>query len=161
MTAIRYCVLARAAPIARVHTASLAGDDPAIMLTAPIPATAEALQKSGLSLDDIGPGGPASDPALALASPRRCSPTPSTPPEKFQPNSPNRVRILPRLPISASPPPPPERPGYLTTGRRHPEPVLILSELDTTIGEFISDKYHHRTHPEIYESPHRAWLGDG
>ena len=41
-------------PIARVHTATLAGDDPVIMLTAPIPATAKALQKSGLSIDDIG-----------------------------------------------------------------------------------------------------------
>ncbi|MCT1514842.1 thiolase family protein [Dietzia cercidiphylli] len=41
-------------PIARVHTATLAGDDPVIMLTAPIPATAKALVKSGLSIDDIG-----------------------------------------------------------------------------------------------------------
>jgi acetyl-CoA acyltransferase len=32
----------------------LAGDDPVIMLTAPIPATAKALAKSGLSIDDIG-----------------------------------------------------------------------------------------------------------
>ncbi|HJC28360.1 MAG TPA: acetyl-CoA C-acyltransferase [Candidatus Dietzia intestinipullorum] len=41
-------------PLARVHTATLAGDDPVIMLTAPIPATAKVLQKSGLSIDDIG-----------------------------------------------------------------------------------------------------------
>jgi acetyl-CoA acyltransferase len=41
-------------PVARVHTAVLAGDDPVFMLTAPIPATAKALAKSGLSLDDIG-----------------------------------------------------------------------------------------------------------
>ena len=41
-------------PIARVHTATLAGDDPVIMLTAPIPATAKALEKSGLTVDDIG-----------------------------------------------------------------------------------------------------------
>jgi acetyl-CoA acyltransferase len=41
-------------PIARVHTAVLAGDDPVIMLTAPIPATAKALAKSGLSIGDIG-----------------------------------------------------------------------------------------------------------
>ena len=33
-------------PIARVHTAVLAGDDPVIMLTAPIPATQKALQRS-------------------------------------------------------------------------------------------------------------------
>jgi acetyl-CoA acyltransferase len=41
-------------PIAKVHTASLAGADPVIMLTAPIPATQKALKKSGLSIDDIG-----------------------------------------------------------------------------------------------------------
>ncbi|MEP6562992.1 MAG: acetyl-CoA C-acyltransferase, partial [Nakamurella sp.] len=42
------------APIARIHTAVLAADDPIIMLTAPIPATRKALQRSGLRLDDIG-----------------------------------------------------------------------------------------------------------
>lgn len=41
-------------PIARVHTAVLAGDDPIIMLTAPIPATEKALKRSGLTLDEIG-----------------------------------------------------------------------------------------------------------
>jgi acetyl-CoA acyltransferase len=41
-------------PIARVHTAVVAADDPVIMLTAPIPATAKALAKAGLKLDDIG-----------------------------------------------------------------------------------------------------------
>jgi acetyl-CoA acyltransferase len=41
-------------PIARIHTAVLAADDPVIMLTAPIPATRKALQRSGLRLDDIG-----------------------------------------------------------------------------------------------------------
>jgi acetyl-CoA acyltransferase len=41
-------------PIARVHTAVLAGADPIIMLTAPIPATQKALAKSGLRLDEIG-----------------------------------------------------------------------------------------------------------
>ncbi|SFM72125.1 acetyl-CoA acetyltransferases [Pseudonocardia ammonioxydans] len=41
-------------PIARVHTAVLAGADPVIMLTAPIPATEKALAKSGLSLSEIG-----------------------------------------------------------------------------------------------------------
>jgi acetyl-CoA acyltransferase len=41
-------------PIARVHTAVLAADDPVIMLTAPIPATQKALRKSGLSVADIG-----------------------------------------------------------------------------------------------------------
>src|SRR3954471_9819011 len=41
-------------PIARVHTAVLAGSDPVIMLTAPIPATQKALERSGLTLDQIG-----------------------------------------------------------------------------------------------------------
>jgi acetyl-CoA acyltransferase len=41
-------------PIAKVHTATLAGSDPVIMLTAPIPATQKALKRSGLKLDDIG-----------------------------------------------------------------------------------------------------------
>jgi acetyl-CoA acyltransferase len=41
-------------PIARVHTAVLAANDPVIMLTAPIPATRKALDKSGLRLSDIG-----------------------------------------------------------------------------------------------------------
>jgi acetyl-CoA acyltransferase len=41
-------------PLAKVHTAVLAGADPVIMLTAPIPATQKALKRSGLSLADIG-----------------------------------------------------------------------------------------------------------
>jgi acetyl-CoA acyltransferase len=41
-------------PIARVHTAVVVGDDPVAMLTAPIPATKKALDRSGLSVDDIG-----------------------------------------------------------------------------------------------------------
>ncbi|MFN2540171.1 MAG: acetyl-CoA C-acyltransferase [Mycobacteriales bacterium] len=40
--------------LARVHTAVLAGDDPVMMLSAPIPATHKALKKAGLSIDDIG-----------------------------------------------------------------------------------------------------------
>lgn len=41
-------------PIARVHTVAIAGDDPVIMLTAPIAATAKVLAKSGLRIADIG-----------------------------------------------------------------------------------------------------------
>jgi acetyl-CoA acyltransferase len=41
-------------PLARIHTAVLAAADPVIMLTAPIPATAKALDRSGLSIDQIG-----------------------------------------------------------------------------------------------------------
>ncbi|MEH1126392.1 acetyl-CoA C-acetyltransferase [Micromonospora sp. CPCC 206061] len=40
-------------PRARVHHLSARGDDPVLMLTAPIPATARALRKTGLRLDDI------------------------------------------------------------------------------------------------------------
>jgi acetyl-CoA acyltransferase len=41
-------------PLARIRTAVVAADDPVIMLTAPIPATAKALRKAGLSISDIG-----------------------------------------------------------------------------------------------------------
>ncbi|KAF0969594.1 MULTISPECIES: thiolase family protein [Gordonia] len=41
-------------PIARIHTAVVAADDPVVMLTGPIPSTAKALKRSGLSIDDIG-----------------------------------------------------------------------------------------------------------
>ena len=41
-------------PIAKVHTATLAGANPVIMLTAPIPATQKVLKRSGLSIDEIG-----------------------------------------------------------------------------------------------------------
>ena len=40
-------------PRARFHAFALAADDPVIMLTAPIPATAKVLKKAGLTLDDI------------------------------------------------------------------------------------------------------------
>jgi acetyl-CoA acyltransferase len=40
-------------PRARFHTFALAGVDPVTMLTGPIPATAKALERSGLSLDQI------------------------------------------------------------------------------------------------------------
>jgi len=41
-------------PLARVHTVAMAGVDPIIMLTGPIPATARVLAKAGLRIDDIG-----------------------------------------------------------------------------------------------------------
>ena len=40
-------------PLARIVQLSLVGDDPVYMLTAPIPATRIALEKAGLSIDDI------------------------------------------------------------------------------------------------------------
>ena len=41
-------------PLVRIHTTVVAADDPVIMLTEPIPATAKALERSGLSIDEIG-----------------------------------------------------------------------------------------------------------
>jgi acetyl-CoA acyltransferase len=41
-------------PLVRIHTTVMAGDDPVIMLTAPIPATKKLLDRAGLSIDDIG-----------------------------------------------------------------------------------------------------------
>ena len=41
-------------PLAKVHTVALAGADPIIMLTAPIPATHKALKRSGLNVEDVG-----------------------------------------------------------------------------------------------------------
>ena len=41
-------------PLARIHTAVVAADDPVLMLTAPIPATAKALRRAGLRLKEIG-----------------------------------------------------------------------------------------------------------
>ncbi len=40
-------------PRARIHHLSVRADDPILMLTAPIPATAHALQKAGMTIDDI------------------------------------------------------------------------------------------------------------
>ena len=40
-------------PRARIHHISVRGDDPIFMLTGPIPATAYALEKSGMLIDDI------------------------------------------------------------------------------------------------------------
>jgi len=41
-------------PLARIHTVAMAGVDPVIMLTGPIPATERVLQRSGLAMSDIG-----------------------------------------------------------------------------------------------------------
>lgn len=41
-------------PLVRVHTAVVAGADPVMMLTGPIPATEKALKRSGLAIGDIG-----------------------------------------------------------------------------------------------------------
>ena len=54
VTSSRWAAAHGLRPLARVHTAVMAADDPVIMLTAPLPATAKALARSGLTLDDIG-----------------------------------------------------------------------------------------------------------
>jgi acetyl-CoA acyltransferase len=41
-------------PIARYHTGAVAGSDPLMMLTGPIPATQKVLKRSGVALSDIG-----------------------------------------------------------------------------------------------------------
>jgi acetyl-CoA acyltransferase len=41
-------------PLVRLHSFSVVGDDPVIMLTGPIPATAKVLAKAGLAIGDIG-----------------------------------------------------------------------------------------------------------
>jgi acetyl-CoA acyltransferase len=40
-------------PLARYHSGAVVGDDPVVMLTAPIPATHRVLKRAGLSIDDI------------------------------------------------------------------------------------------------------------
>jgi acetyl-CoA C-acetyltransferase len=40
-------------PLARIHHMSVLGGDPVIMLAAPLPATKRALEKAGMSIDDI------------------------------------------------------------------------------------------------------------
>lgn len=41
-------------PLARLHTGVVAGDDPVMVLSAPMPATAKLLKRSGVTLDEIG-----------------------------------------------------------------------------------------------------------
>jgi acetyl-CoA acyltransferase len=41
-------------PLVRLHSFAVVGDDPVIMLTGPIPATAKVLSRAGLSIRDIG-----------------------------------------------------------------------------------------------------------
>ncbi|MFY1674496.1 thiolase family protein [Plantactinospora sp. WMMB334] len=41
-------------PLARISTAVVTADDPVLMLTAPIPATATVLRRAGLGIDEIG-----------------------------------------------------------------------------------------------------------
>jgi acetyl-CoA C-acetyltransferase len=42
------------APLARIHSMTVVGSDPILMLTGPIPATAKVLGQAGLALSDIG-----------------------------------------------------------------------------------------------------------
>jgi acetyl-CoA C-acetyltransferase len=40
-------------PMARIHSMTVIGHDPVIMLEAPIPATQKALERAGMTIDDI------------------------------------------------------------------------------------------------------------
>lgn len=51
-------------------------------------------------------------------------------------------------------------PGHLAPGHPHSLPVLDLSDLDRTIGEFVR-QYNERTHTGIHTSPKAAWIGEG
>lgn len=55
----------------------------------------------------------------------------------------------------------PELSGHLVHGRPTSPPALTLSDLDETIGAFITDTYHPRRHSEIGISPQQAWTGQG
>jgi acetyl-CoA C-acetyltransferase len=41
-------------PLARIHTLAVVGSDPVLMLTGPIPATERIIERSGVTLDEIG-----------------------------------------------------------------------------------------------------------
>lgn len=55
----------------------------------------------------------------------------------------------------------PELSGHLVHGRPTSPPALTLSDLDATIGAFITDTYHQRVHSETGISPQQAWTGQG
>jgi acetyl-CoA acyltransferase len=54
VTTSEYAAALGLTPLVRIHTAVVVGDDPLIMLSGPIPATAKALDKAGLTIEDIG-----------------------------------------------------------------------------------------------------------
>lgn len=54
----------------------------------------------------------------------------------------------------------PTLPGHIphgNQGRPVTPPALTLSELDTVIGRYIVDTYHHRIHPETGQAPVDRW----
>ena len=54
----------------------------------------------------------------------------------------------------------PTLPGHIphgNHGRPVTPPALTLSELDTVVGRYIVDTYHHRVHPEIGQTPLTRW----
>ncbi len=52
-------------------------------------------------------------------------------------------------------------PGRLVGGKPVSPPRLTLSDLDASIGVFITGRYNARTHPAIGTSPDAAWTADG
>lgn len=57
----------------------------------------------------------------------------------------------------------PALPGYAPAGTRDPasKAQLSLSELDTAIGRFLRETYHHRPHGETGQAPQARWEAGG
>jgi len=58
----------------------------------------------------------------------------------------------------------PTLPGHIPPhnfGQPVTAPTMTLSDLDAAIGSWLTDRYHHRTHPETGQTPLRRWLGTG
>ena len=122
-------------PLARVRTAVLAGDDPVIMLTAPIPATLKALKKSGLSIRrhrrvrgqrGVRPG------TAGLAGRDRRRPGPAQPGRRGHRHRPPARRLRRPADDRARPP---------HDGRRHP-----VRPADHVRGRRHGQRHHHRAH---------------
>ncbi|MET3808153.1 hypothetical protein ABIB25_005182 [Nakamurella sp. UYEF19] len=58
----------------------------------------------------------------------------------------------------------PTLPGYITPhnfGQPITAPTMTLSDLDAAVGQWLTHRYHHRTHPETKQTPLQRWLGAG
>jgi putative transposase len=55
----------------------------------------------------------------------------------------------------------PGLPGYLVKGKAVSAPTMSLAQLDAALMAFIVGTYNQRSHSQIDEAPHTAWLGKG
>ena len=58
----------------------------------------------------------------------------------------------------------PTLPGHIPPhnfGQPVTTPTMALSDLDAAIGQWLTHRYHHRTHPETKQTPLQRWLGTG